>query len=113
VQLTELPDFSLPDMNGTVITRESLLGKVVLIEFRATWCPPYRGTLKWLGEVQERFGEDVAVVAIAIQSDAERVRKIVGEHACPVRDGVVRVVRDHFGAWSSGFQNWGSTAQSS
>jgi thiol-disulfide isomerase/thioredoxin len=50
-------------------------GRVVLVEFWATWCPPCRGTLGWLGELKKRHGDRLAVVAVAIESDEADVRK--------------------------------------
>jgi thiol-disulfide isomerase/thioredoxin len=74
-----LPSLTFRDLEGRTLTRAQLNGRVVLVEFWATWCPPCRGTLGWLAAVRRRFGERVAVVTIAIESDAERVRKVAGE----------------------------------
>jgi thiol-disulfide isomerase/thioredoxin len=80
-----LPELELVDLEGRPITRETLAGRAVLVEFWATWCPPCRGTLSWLGMLRDRFGERVEVVAIAIESDEADVRKLAGELALPVR----------------------------
>jgi len=74
---TKLPSFSITDLAGRPLTREDLAGRVVLVEFWATWCPPCRGTLRWLGELQRRHGERVAVVAIALESEEAAVRRLV------------------------------------
>ena len=36
----EVPLFTLPDINGNTVSLEELRGKVVMINFWATWCPP-------------------------------------------------------------------------
>jgi thiol-disulfide isomerase/thioredoxin len=74
-----LPAFSLSDLQGRPIAAEDLRGRAVLVEFWATWCPPCRGTLAWLGELQKRYGDRLAVVTIAIESDEKDVRKLADE----------------------------------
>ena len=77
------PAVTLTDLDGKTLRPGDLKGRVVLVELWATWCPPCRGTLGWLGKVKERFGQDVAVIAIAVESPEDKVRKLVGELALP------------------------------
>lgn len=84
-ELAAMPGFTLADLDGRPLSRESLAGRPVLVEFWATWCPPCRGTLRWLGDVRKRYGDRVAVVAIAIESDEAAVRKLAGELGLPIR----------------------------
>ncbi len=84
-ELAALPDFSLTDLDGKPIARDQLAGRVVLVEFWATWCPPCRGTLKWLGELKKRHGDRIAVLALAVESDEGAVRELTGQLALPLR----------------------------
>lgn len=82
--LPPLPARPFAGVDGTTVSRESLAGKVVVVELWATWCPPCRSTLAWLGEIRRRFGARVEVVAVAVESDEGDVRRIAGEMRVPV-----------------------------
>lgn len=82
--IAALPAFSLTDLDGKPIERAKQAGKVVLVEFWATWCPPCRGTLTWLGELKKRHGDKIAVLAIAVESDEAAVRQLVSQLGLPL-----------------------------
>jgi thiol-disulfide isomerase/thioredoxin len=80
-----LPSFTLTDLDGRAVTADDLEGKAVLVEFWATWCPPCRGTLAWLGELQRRHAGKLVVLAAAIESDEADVRRIRDELGLELR----------------------------
>lgn len=82
-EIAQLPDVRITDLDGKTLSRQDLAGRVVLVELWATWCPPCRGTLTWLGELKRRHGDRVAVVAIAVESGEADVRKLAGELNLP------------------------------
>jgi cytochrome c biogenesis protein CcmG/thiol:disulfide interchange protein DsbE len=73
-ELQKLPSFKLTDLSGHPLTHEQLAGRAVLVEFWATWCPPCRSTLQWLGELKQRYGDNLAVLALAVESPQEQIR---------------------------------------
>jgi thiol-disulfide isomerase/thioredoxin len=73
-ELASLPKFTLTDLAGHPLTNEQLAGRVVLVEFWATWCPPCRSTLQWLGELKQKYGDNIAVVALAVESPEDGIR---------------------------------------
>ena len=77
-ELATLPNFKLTDLSGHPLRTEQLAGRVVLVEFWATWCPPCRSTLQWLGTLKQRYGDSLAVVALAVESPEDQVKSTVG-----------------------------------
>jgi thiol-disulfide isomerase/thioredoxin len=71
-----LPNMTLQNLQGQPIAFSDLSGKVVIVEFWATWCPPCLSTLGWLGNIKKKYGNNVAIVAIAIESKEDDVRKL-------------------------------------
>jgi thiol-disulfide isomerase/thioredoxin len=84
-ELAAMPEFALPSLEGRTLSRDAFLGKVVVVEFWATWCPPCRGTLGWLGELQRRHGDRLAVLTVALESDEADVRRVASQSGAPLR----------------------------
>jgi len=77
--VSELPSFETVTLAGERISRESLLGRTVLVEFWATWCPPCRSTLAFLGEMERSAPDRLAVVGIAVSSKEDEVLGLLTE----------------------------------
>ena len=77
----QAPAFTVTTLEGATVTDESLAGKVVLVNFWATWCPPCRVEMPGFQRVYDRF-RDEGFVVLGVTMDAggpERVRRFLEE----------------------------------
>ena len=64
------PSFNVVASNNTPILMESLAGKVVLIDFWATWCGPCKLALPHMKEIVQEFaGQPLVVISISLDTD--------------------------------------------
>src|SRR5690242_5096876 len=62
----------LQDINGDHHKLEDYKGKVVLLNFWATWCVPCAGEMPLLGEMQKRYKDKLVVLAASIDDPVDR-----------------------------------------
>jgi thiol-disulfide isomerase/thioredoxin len=70
-------DFTLKDLNGRKWTLSALRGKIVMINFWATWCMPCRTEMPYLDALSTRFGSQGLVVLSISSEDEFRVAQFV------------------------------------
>jgi cytochrome c biogenesis protein CcmG/thiol:disulfide interchange protein DsbE len=78
------PDFTLPDLEGRPVSLAQQRGKVVIVDFWATWCPPCEFQVPELNKLWQAHRErgDLAVIGVSVDVDgAEVVRPWVQEKA--------------------------------
>jgi thiol-disulfide isomerase/thioredoxin len=98
-QLTDPMEFTLAALDGPKLSMASLKGKVVVLDFWATWCGPCRGQHPLYEQVKQRFQDNSDVVFLSIDTDENRepVRRFLDEEkwAGPVyfEDGLSRALR--------------------
>lgn len=71
------PAWSLPDLAGKVVTADQFKGKVVVVDFWATWCGPCREEIPGYIKLQEKYGKDgLVIVGVSLdRRGPEAVRK--------------------------------------
>jgi peroxiredoxin len=76
-QARQQADFTLTDLNGKSWTLKDLKGKVVLLNFWATWCPPCRKEMPDLETLYRRFGPEGLVILGIDDEEAEKVKPFI------------------------------------
>jgi thiol-disulfide isomerase/thioredoxin len=66
--------FSLKSSKDSLITMDRLRGKVVIINFWATWCPPCRAEMPALNELYQHYQNDPRVVVLPVDVDGDLTR---------------------------------------
>lgn len=93
---TIAPNFTLQDMNGNSVSLSDYRGKVVLLEFWATWCPPCRAAIPGLETLYKKY-KDKGLVILAVSmdnsSDWEFVKSFIKDYRMtyPVLKGTEEV----------------------
>jgi cytochrome c biogenesis protein CcmG, thiol:disulfide interchange protein DsbE len=73
------PAFSLPGRSGTVCL-DSLRGRVVYVDFWASWCAPCRRSFPWLSTLHERYSaKGLTIVAIDLDKDRRKADAFLEE----------------------------------
>ena len=76
------PNFSLPDLDGKMVSLSDYRGKVVLLNIWATWCPPCVEEMPSMEKLyQELQGEGLEILAVSIdESGAQDVLPFMQKH---------------------------------
>jgi len=91
-------DFTLSDLQGKAWHLQDLRGKVVLVNFWATWCPPCRKEMPDLDALYHKFKDQGFVVLAISDEEAAKVSPYIAEHkvSYPVLLDPGRKVNDLF-----------------
>ena len=76
----EAPDFLLPDLAGKKLRLSSLRGKVVLLNFWATWCPPCVEELpSIIGLHQADLGDNFKLLTVSVDEELPKVKALLAK----------------------------------
>jgi peroxiredoxin len=74
------PDFSLKTDSGTITLKE-LQGKVVYLDFWASWCVPCRKSFPWMNAMHEKYSDKgLVILAINLDKEAKLVAKFLKQY---------------------------------
>src|SRR5580700_3012813 len=66
-----VPPFLLQDLNGNVVSTAQWPGKVVILNFWATWCPPCREEIPVLIELAKKYKDNLLIVGVSVDDGSE------------------------------------------
>jgi thioredoxin-like negative regulator of GroEL len=74
------PDFSVVTIDGEHLDLESLRGRVVVLDFWASWCGPCHDSIAFLRGIQKKYaGQPVVLVSISVDTDAAAWRAAIAD----------------------------------
>ncbi len=84
-----VPNFKMTTLDGKTVTMSELQGKVVLLDFWATWCGPCKNALPHIKELVKKFdGQPLVIISISLDQDEPTWKGFVAQNSMV------------------GFQNW-------
>jgi peroxiredoxin len=74
-------NFVLKDSTGKDFNLASLKGKVILLDFWATWCPPCKVEIPWFVEFQQKYGpRGFVVVGVSVDDSPSRLKPFADQY---------------------------------
>jgi thiol-disulfide isomerase/thioredoxin len=75
------PAFAVNTLDGQHISLDDLTGKVVLIDFWATWCGPCREALPHMQQIAKKFqGQPLVVLSVSLDSDEQKWKDFISKN---------------------------------
>lgn len=76
-----IPELTMKTLDGRTLSSKALSGKVTLVNFWATWCPPCRDEIPDLIKLQERYKDQLLIIGVSSdEGSSEMVAKFAAEH---------------------------------
>lgn len=73
-------DFTLPTLEGQSLKLSSLKGKVVLLNFWATWCGPCKAEIPSFVELQQQYKSDLVVVGLSVDDPVDKAKAFATDY---------------------------------
>jgi thiol-disulfide isomerase/thioredoxin len=93
-------DYTIKDMNGVDVKLASFKGKVIVLNFWATWCGPCKAEIPALVELQKQYANDLVVLGMSVDDPVEKLKPFAAQYKInyPILVGLGREdVQDAYG----------------
>ncbi len=93
------PEFQLTDLGGSKVSLSQFRGKIVLLDFWATWCQPCRESMPEMENLQKKYSSQLTLLAINVSEAPDEVRSFLQRERIHSR-----VLLDQDGAVSNAYR---------
>ncbi|HAX61944.1 MAG TPA: alkyl hydroperoxide reductase [Elusimicrobia bacterium] len=96
----DAPDFTLPKIDGGTLTLSDVRGKLIILDFWATWCPPCKAEIPSFVQLQNEYNDKLAIIGVCLdEGDPGNVKKFIEKMQVnyPIVIGNNKVVADYGG----------------
>ncbi len=77
---TFAPDFKVKVLSGEAVTLQQFAGKVLVVDFWATWCPPCRESVPELKDLTRKYPTDkLVLISVSVDEDEDAWRDFIGK----------------------------------
>ncbi|MBL8137896.1 MAG: TlpA family protein disulfide reductase [Acidobacteria bacterium] len=73
-------DFTLPALDGKKVSLSQFKGKVVLLNFWATWCGPCKAEIPGFVELQQQYKNDLVILGLSVDDPADKARAFADQY---------------------------------
>jgi len=73
-------NYTVKDMNGADVKLSSFKGKIILLNFWATWCPPCKIEIPDLITLQEQYKDDIVVLGFSVDDSPDQLKPFAAEY---------------------------------
>jgi thiol-disulfide isomerase/thioredoxin len=73
-------NYTVKDMNGADVRLASFKGKIILLNFWATWCEPCKYEIPDLISLQEQYADDIVVLGFSVDDTPEQLKAYAAEY---------------------------------
>jgi len=73
-------DFTLPSIDGTQVSLSAFKGKVVLLNFWATWCGPCKAEIPAFVELQTQYKNDLVILGLSVDDPLDKAKAFATQY---------------------------------
>jgi len=100
IKLNQPVQFTIKTYDGGVVTPAQYMGRVLIVDYWATWCAPCRAEFPHFKKLLETYGDDLAIVAVTVDEDKRALDNFMADNKLPFLVGL---------AADSSTPSWGKT----